>query len=88
METIRLRQLKDKYQLKMGQEVVLALAPEEGDEGYYHIPGGGCGLFYLDPETGALDGKLLDSLQERSTDGDAQTLDDAFRLLTKAVTKE
>ena len=88
VETIRLRQVKDEYQLELGQEVVLALAPEEGDEGYYHIPGGGCGLFYPDPETGALSGKLLDSLQERSTDADAQTLDDAFQLLAEAVTKE
>ncbi len=87
VETIRLRQMKDEYQLELGQEVVLALGQEDGDSDYY-ILGGGCGLFYLDPATGALDGELLDSLQERSADADAQTLDDAFRLLTKAVTNE
>ena len=87
VETIRLRQVKDEYQLELGQEVVLALGQGDGDSDYY-VLGGGCGLFYLDPATGALDGELLDSLQERSTDADAQTLDDAFQLLTKAVTKE
>lgn len=87
LETIRLRQLKDEYLLTMGQEVVLVLG-QEGDEGYYHIPGGGCGLFYPDPQTGALRGRLLDSLQERSTDTDAQTLEEAFDLLAEAMTKE
>ena len=86
VETIRLRQLKDEYLLTMGQEVVLVLG-QEGDEGYYHIPGGGCGLFYPDPQTGALRGRLLDSLQERSTDGGVQTLEDAFQLLAEAITK-
>ena len=87
LETIRLRQLKDEYLLTMGQEVVLVLG-QEGDEGYYHIPGGGCGLFYPDPQTGALRGRLLDSLQELSTDTDAQTLEEAFDLLAEAMTKE
>ena len=87
LETIQLRQMKDEYLLTMGQEVVLALGQGDGDSDYY-ILGGGCGLFYPDPETGALRGRLLDSLQERSTDGGVQTLEEAFDLLAEAMTKE
>ena len=87
LETIQLRQMKDEYLLTMGQEVVLALGQGDGDSDYY-ILGGGCGLFYPDPQTGALRGRLLDSLQERSTDTDAQTLEEAFDLLAEAMTKE
>lgn len=43
-EAIQLRQMKDEYLLKEGQEVVLALE-EDNEPGYYHIPGGGVGLF-------------------------------------------
>lgn len=87
LETIRLRQLKDEYLLTMGQEVLLALGQGDGDSDYY-ILGGGCGLFYPDPQTGALRGRLLDSLQERSTDGGVQTLEEAFDLLAEALTTE
>ena len=87
LETIRLRQLKDEYLLTMGQEVLLALKQEE-DEGYYHIPGGGCGLFYLDPKTGEVRGMLASSLLERSPNGAVQSPEDAFQLLAEALTTE
>lgn len=64
-DIIRLRQLKDEYLLKAGQEVVLALQ-EDADEGYYNIPGGGCGLFRMDEKTGSMTGLLLESLKEQA----------------------
>lgn len=75
VETIRLRQLKDEYQLELGQEVVLALQTEE-DEGYYHIPGGGCGLFRVDALTGEVNGMLLDSLLQDAAAPDLETVFD------------
>ena len=84
IETIRIRQMKDEYQLTMGQEVVLALAPDEG-EGYYHIPAGGAGLFYNDEATGHPAGMLLNDLLANSPaplSADGQTtLDNIFNLL-------
>lgn len=87
-EIIRLRQVKDNYLLEQGQEVVLVLEPDAG-EGYYHIPGGGCGLFRVDPETEAVTGMLLDSLLEetsnaRSVEKNMElTLDTVFDLLVE-----
>ena len=82
IETIHLRQVKDEYQLDIGEEVVLALEPDAG-EGYYHIPGGGDGLFY---ETfGTPQGKLLSDLLENSpaplSEGGSLTLEGVFDLL-------
>ena len=82
IETIRLRQVKDEYQLDIGEEVVLALEPDAG-EGYYHIPGGGDGLFY---ETlGTPQGNLLSDLLENSpaplSEGGSLTLEGVFDLL-------
>ncbi len=88
-ETVRLRQLRDEYLLTAGQEVVLVLREDEG-EGYYNIPGGGCGLFRLDESTGTVTGELLDSLLEQavpaySSNSAAQlTLEDVFNLLASA----
>ncbi len=86
VEVIRLRQLKDEYLLKAGQEVVLVLQEDVG-EGYYNIPGGGCGLFRIDEETGSMSGLLLESLKEQvpttySTATAELTLDDVFDILT------
>lgn len=87
-EIIRLRQVKDNYLLEQGQEVVLVLEPDAG-EGYFHIPGGGCGLFRVDPETNAVTGMLLDSLLEetanaRSVEKNTElTLDTVFDLLVE-----
>ena len=86
IETIRLRQIKDEYLLEMGKEVVLALQPDAG-EGYYNIPGGGCGLFRIDEETDTITGMLLDSLLEGmpaaySANGGADlSLEDVYDLL-------
>lgn len=85
-EVIRLRQVKDEYLLEQGQEAVLVLEPDAG-EGYYHIPGGGCGLFRVDPETEVVTGMLVDSLlgeapDARSVEKDMElTLDTVFDLL-------
>lgn len=81
VDIIRLRQLKDKHLLKIGQEVVLALQDDVGD-GYYYIPGGGCGLFRADEETGAVSGMLLNSLKEHSSSSNKLTLSDVFDILT------
>lgn len=86
LEVIRLRQMKDAHLLKAGQEVVLALQQDTG-EGYYHIPGGGCGLFRVDEQTGELCGVLLESLKESallidySSAAAELTLDDAYNIL-------
>jgi hypothetical protein len=60
-KTVKLRQVKDEFMLRMGQEVVLVLE-NDASPGYYHIPGGGDGLFRVNPVTGKADGKLLVSL--------------------------
>lgn len=86
VQYIRLRQLKDEHLLNAGQEVVLALG-QESDEGYYHIPGGGCGLFRIDEDTQTVSGQLIKSLQEQAPSGYAAetitkwTLDDVFDIL-------
>ena len=86
LDVIRLRQLKDEYLLKVGQEVVLALQQDVG-EGYYNIPGGGCGLFRVNEKTGAISGQLLESLKEQASSicfsgAIAElTLDDVFDIL-------
>lgn len=86
LDVIRLRQLKDEYLLKVGQEVVLALQQDVG-EGYYNIPGGGCGLFRINEKTGAISGLLLESLKEQASSicfsgAIAElTLDDVFDIL-------
>lgn len=66
IETIKLRQMKDEYQLSIGRSVVLALAPDEG-EGYYHIPGGGAGLFTVNETATMAEGELLKDLLENSS---------------------
>ena len=80
IKTVRLRQLKDEYLLELGQEVVLALQPDAG-EGYYNIPGGGCGIFQIDNETATVRGKLLNSLMEHSSNTAALTLENVFDML-------
>lgn len=86
VEYIRLRQLKDEYLLNVGQEVVLALG-QDGDEGYYHIPGGGCGLFRINEATKTVSGQLIESLREQAPYGHSAetstkwTLDDVFDIL-------
>lgn len=87
LETIKLRQVKDEYMLTMGQEVVLVLQPDVGD-GYYNIPGGGSGLFYMNPGTNTVDGLLISSLLEKlptaySADCSAIDLDIVFDLLAE-----
>lgn len=88
LEEIRLRQLKDEYLLDIGQEVVLALQQDAG-EGYYNIPGGGCGLFRIDKETESVSGLLLESLLEQvpstysSGASTELTLDKIFDMLTE-----
>lgn len=62
LERIRLLQVRDEYELALGQEVVLALEPDL-EENTYHILGGGCGLFRCDGD-GDVEGVLLDSLLE------------------------
>ena len=90
-DIIRLRQIKDEYLLKIGQEVVLALQEDAG-EGYYNIPGGGCGLFRIDEETDSMSGLLLESLKEQvpatySTVAVELTLSDIFDILTDMSNK-
>lgn len=90
-DIIRLRQLKDEYLLKIGQEVVLALQEDAG-EGYYNIPGGGCGLFRIDEETDSMSGLLLESLKEQvpatySPVAVELTLSDVFNILTDMSNK-
>lgn len=86
VEVIRLRQMKDEYLLEVGQEVVLALQQDAG-EGYYNIPGGGCGLFRIDEETKAISGPLLAALKEQAASicspGELEelTLEDIFDIL-------
>lgn len=85
VDVIRLRQLKDEYLLEVGQEVVLVLQEDVG-EGYYNIPGGGCGLFRIDEKTGSMSGLLLESLKEQvpttfSTATTELTLDNVFDIL-------
>lgn len=88
IETIKLRQVKDEFMLTMDQEVVLVLQPDIGD-GYYNIPGGGCGLFYMNQETNTADGLLISSLLENlpttySTDNNNSIdLDTVFNLLVE-----
>ena len=78
---IYLRQLKDEYLLAQGQEYVLVLQEDHG-ENCYCIPGGGCGLFYIDPQTQAPEGKLLDSLLASSVHtGTDLTLERIYALL-------
>lgn len=60
-QTIKVRQMKDEYQLSIGQSVVLALAPDDG-EGYYHIPAGGAGLFTVNKSASTAEGALLQDL--------------------------
>lgn len=91
VDVIRLRQFKDEHLLKAGQEVVLALQEDAGD-GYYNIPGGGCGLFRIDEETGAMSGLLSASLKEQTpaaySSATAElTLSDAFDILTSMSNK-
>ncbi len=81
IEVIRLRQLKDEYLLKEGQEVVLALQEDAG-EGDYYIPGGGSGLFRVDEETGAISGPLMGSLKKHAPSAAELTLSDVFDILT------
>lgn len=81
VDVIRLRQLKDEYLLKEGQEVVLALQEDAG-EGYYNIPGGGCGLFRIDEETDSMSGMLVESLNEQVSTAAELTLSDVFDILT------
>lgn len=90
-DIIRLRQIKDEYLLKVGREVVLALQEDAG-EGYYNIPGGGCGLFRIDEETDTMSGLLLESLKEQvpatySTAAVEFTLSDIFDILTDMSNK-
>lgn len=78
LEQFRLLQVRDEYELPLGQEVVLALEPDL-EENTYHILGGGCGLFRCDGD-GDVEGVLLDSLLEDApaplSDGAAwQTVD-------------
>ena len=84
IETVYLRQMKDEHLLEIGQEVVLALAPDDG-EGYYHIPAGGAGLFTANEATAEVEGQLRDDLLESSPapiSADAKlTLDDVFHFL-------
>lgn len=88
VETIRLRQIKDEYCLELGKEVVLALQPDVG-EGYYNIPGGGCGLFRVDEETNKTTGVLMDSLLESAPQsysakgGKDLTLEQVYDLLVE-----
>ncbi len=84
VKTIRLRQLKDGYMLRLGEEVVLAVQPDSG-EGYYNIPGGGCGLFRVNAETGTVSGMLVKSLLEDAPQlaNEHLTLEDVFDLLMK-----
>ena len=86
IETIYLRQTKDEHLLEIGQEVVLALAPDEG-EGYYHIPAGSAGLFSTNEITAAVEGELLNDLLENSPaplSANSQiTLENVFDLLCK-----
>ena len=87
-ETVRLRQIKDSYTLTAGEEAVLALEEDDG-EGYYHIAGGGCGLFRLDGN-GAVTGVLADSLAEMagaSRSAAPATLEEVFDLLAAASEK-
>ena len=88
LETIRLRPLKDEYLLKIDQEVVLALQEDSG-EGYYHIPGGGSGLFRMNEADGTVNGVLLDSLKNQlsATNSTALTLRDIFDILTELEQK-
>ncbi len=77
--SVRLRQVKDNYLLKMGQEVVLVLKAE-GDMGYYGIPGGGDGLFRVNEETGRVEGNLLEELVGGNK---SVTLDEVYDLLVE-----
>ena len=78
---IYLRQLKDEYLLTQGQEYVLVLQEDHG-ENYFNIPGGSFGLFYIDPQTQAPEGKLLDSLLAASAQtGTDLTLEKIYALL-------
>lgn len=90
IETIKLRQVKDKHMLTPGQEVVLVVQPDIG-EGYYHIPGGGCGLFFMNQATNTADGFLMSSLLERmpavlsANHSNTVDLDDVFTLLAEII---
>lgn len=80
---IRLRQLKDEYLLKQGEEVVLALCPVEGS--YYYISGGGSGLFRPSRTISGMSGELLPDLIARSGEKRAAgelTAADVYRMLT------
>lgn len=61
VQTVKLRQMKDEHQLSIGQSVVLALSPDEG-EGYYHIPAGSAGLFTANQTATAAEGALIQDL--------------------------
>jgi hypothetical protein len=66
IKTIKLVQNKDNYLLEPGQEVVLVLQPDKGED-YFNIPGGGNGLFFVNRETQSVDGQLMDSLLEKAS---------------------
>lgn len=63
IDTIHLRQMKDQYCLSLGKEAVLVLAEDVG-EGYYHVLGGGSGLFRYSADSQTLSGMLLEDLLE------------------------
>ena len=63
IKEILLIQNKDKYLLKEGEEVVLALKYDE-PSGLYYIPGGNSGLFRYNGAT--VNGVLLDSLLKKA----------------------